>query len=890
MSLSIKEIKSKIIEDWKQNYVDYIKLDSIVSKFKKSRADSNNSNNVDMNNSIQVETTKVPNAEKNHNKSIATEGSALSNTEFARIEEVIKFFEEEIKKVYLFYAQVEREIYLQINNRINSKGQYSGFGLREIQNEIVRLKNISSLTYSIVKFVNLNLFIITEALSCYRETFGQVESETIQMFFQSQLDQINSDLSYMIAFKIVDEVSVIIDSFIQIFEDIMKLPSNLPVSSKFHKKLSLNNKKADDESNKKTEEETIPNDYSPNTNNKEIKQTLLEVKNSFGDAQTQNDIISKIHSDISYIKLTIECMDVISMEHRSESSDNNNFISLNNKIVVNQVSNIGETARRSFVFIGYDDVPNKNLLRESFILKNQSKFITKQAKVNIFAILVHTFLHMMITTLPISTFAVYFFFNDYLVHEACFVMAVTPICSSISSYLGFRTYKLSLKSTIILSIVFMFASCILYGIFEDVNNIILPIISRILAGLSSIRSVNRKYIIDNTPSGISQKISLYFQLCSHFGSIFGFFLSFVLAFIIQDTYFIGNMTLSAYSTPMYIAAIFIFMFLVFVIVAFNSDSGYHMKKQDDSLEEIDETENEENEEEKEFENKIEYPDHIGNKIKNSRTTRKGKVRKIREDLSQKKIFSKEEQKMVREINNKLCEANEKAKFTTTNFLQKELNYICEKEGKFKGYIFYSYIVLTLSVINSKASSDFMILYSSVYLIQNTMDNMQLWIICCAIFLAMLLVTPVYLLALNTYNIKLLYISKTFLLMLSIPYLFYQHSIYVFCTLAFIVFLSFYSELFASKLFMQIVPYDYKIFGMDSGETLSYLNGFAKSFTIVLFGLAFVFYDTMDSITLFIYIIMCARLIFSLGLLFWFKKYLRVKALSRVMNMKKTQSL
>ena len=843
-------IEKEQIPDWKGNYINYSKFEELLFKHVEQLPlyeINNKSVNEQGVNKDALLVNSLKDTNTNQNNIIVEE----------RLEEITDFIENEIKRVYLFYSQIERELYLQINTRINNKKHYEMLGYNEIYNEICRLKQISSLNYNFVLFVNLNLYIINAMIEIYRQRISIVEANEIQKFLLNQIETLNSDLNYIIQFKIIDEVSTVVDKYITILEERSKV-KGLSMSVKVidGKKVSFNMAETKIENYKELLVDPNKTELKEEERNERLTKKIIKTQNNLN-VETPDGLMEKINKEISTTRLTLKYLDISSMEYRSGNNDINSFIYMGDKIVVNQLTNIAQTARRSFLFIGFDESPNKFILRDSFIFNSQSEFLTRQAKINLFVIILHTFFYTTLYSLPLSTFMIYFFYSGFSISEACFVMALSPIMSSLSNYIGVYLAKYSFKLTLVLSSILLLISSLLFALLDTYNYIILPLLSRILTGLSSIRSVNRQYILDNTPKSITRKVSFYFQISSHVGSISGFGLSFIISYFNKNELALGVLKLTKFSSPFYIYSIFILFFILFLIIAFDTDTNYY-----------------------------------SNTLENDMITTEEIIRKESETVEEssnkpkalkKHIFTEEERIMIRKINSDLKKVNNDAKFTTTNFLGTEIEEINKQEREGSSFIQRIYKILSFSIINFKASSDFIILYTSIYLVENSWEDIKVWQISMIIFLSMLIVTPVYLLALNTHNINLLIYSNIIILIVSFVLCFFDHFIYVIVACPIIIGISFYGELFSSKLFMQIIPYDFKYYNVDAGEVLTFTSGLTKGFTIIIFGLVIYFESRLLIVSKIIFALVALRLGLLLIMLLMNRYDLRVKALSRILN-------
>ncbi len=146
----------------------------------------------------------------------------------------------EIKNFFLFYVDVERKLYLKINERLHKINTYNSLTKKEIVNEYNSLYQILLLSGNLIAYAYINLLIIDDILKKYEQKF---ENNLYSNFLIEILDCYNSDLAYVFQFKIINEIFIIIDNLInelEIFFNINTLENDSNSSNKIFNSYKLN--------------------------------------------------------------------------------------------------------------------------------------------------------------------------------------------------------------------------------------------------------------------------------------------------------------------------------------------------------------------------------------------------------------------------------------------------------------------------------------------------------------------------------------------------------------------------------------------------------------------------------------------------------------------------
>ena len=106
---------------------------------------------------------------------------------------------------------IERKLYLKINERLHKMNTYNSLTKKEIINEYNSLYQILLISGNLIAYAYINILIIDDILKKYDQKF---ENNLYSNFLIEILDCYNSDLAYIFQFKIINEIFIIIDNLI----------------------------------------------------------------------------------------------------------------------------------------------------------------------------------------------------------------------------------------------------------------------------------------------------------------------------------------------------------------------------------------------------------------------------------------------------------------------------------------------------------------------------------------------------------------------------------------------------------------------------------------------------------------------------------------------------
>ena len=147
----------------------------------------------------------------------------LENLEYCDdIKIFLYFLSIEVHNVYVFYLSIEKNIFTRVNEHSYSRQKYQKMSNEELLEELVDLTDITYLMYSFYSYIDLNIEAIHEILKYFDDHF-QILNHDISMdklFFRRNLSKKESDLKYILSFKIIIESSALIESY---YHEILKI-------------------------------------------------------------------------------------------------------------------------------------------------------------------------------------------------------------------------------------------------------------------------------------------------------------------------------------------------------------------------------------------------------------------------------------------------------------------------------------------------------------------------------------------------------------------------------------------------------------------------------------------------------------------------------------------
>ena len=503
-----KEFRKDQIEEWKEKYFNYKAHKQLIKKYLKMR------------NEIPQETETITLREKLEEWSLEFKNS----------------LDKEIKKVFIFFVNKERALYKKVNTNLHSKEEYPDFALGDFINQYEELKELSELSLNMSNFILLNLKAVIKILKKFDKkiiTSQQKDCYIKINYIQAKLEEQNSDILYLLKFKMIDEVNVILEDLINTLMKEFKA-----------NKSSLEEKQENDNENRLIEEVPGINDAKAI-----IKQKHEQIKKNI-------QKIDKISAKVT--RLFLPWKDFL----RISSDVGSKFMQIQRENRENSV---------------YESSASGRLRSQSII---ETITISSESKKNIFIILFHGFLYMFSFSVIIPT---YTSIVDYFEKKSDtkgligaqsiywgILMMMAPLGTLLNYLYETFLFKRSTKNPIIISCIGLIIGNALYVSAPTLNIAFFLFLGRFFCGLFNLRTHNKMYIINFL---LQKDVSFYltmFHSSSIFGLGCGFIINCGLLFFNSENKMFNKSTLGSIIT--------IFLSLVLLIITCIMFTEAHSKK------------------------------------------------------------------------------------------------------------------------------------------------------------------------------------------------------------------------------------------------------------------------------------------------------------------------
>ena len=426
----------------------------------------------------------------------------------------------EIQKVYLGYTHIESKLY----NNINQFIRFNDDNTTTPMQIVSKLKEIEGTLLDTIKFIESYLYqnyIILSKIfkKIDNKLSNKYEVESISLFFLLNIfDLPNNELSYMLMFKIIDEVSCVLKYITEQLDE--------KITSKKPKNTDYNN------SDCNTDNEACLLDEKSNLNSKTYE-AISNMRNGFiskinkllNDIDSYSFFRAKYYNKYIYTKGNYEVDTNLFLYKIIEDNDDNNneeFLPINSlmdeEVIINKF--ISKTLVNKFLNFFKSQLP------PSF--KTNEKLI---------------FLHLIQYNI-ISIFVIYWYRNYYYGFLDVSIFYAGRISSKIFFNKLIKKRKKTKTLLIISNFILILSLFINLIEIDQTYNKFIFYLSRFLMGLSFSKNIDTKFILNYVPKLLVKKeIKKYYSIY-YLSLCLGFFLisifNYIFSFLVQKNESIAN--------------------------------------------------------------------------------------------------------------------------------------------------------------------------------------------------------------------------------------------------------------------------------------------------------------------------------------------------------------
>ena len=202
-----KEYRAIQLDEWKKYYLDYKILKHKIKEMKRLLIKDLKIADYKKRPTL-LETPLLP--DESNGKGKVNDIYKVKNGQY--LKEFIELFLKEFKKSYNFFKDIEKVLIKKINNHLYIQTSYSTYSLLELSKEIKSLSLTVYLAKSLNAFINDIMTAIKKILKKFDKNFSHIYGIITPHLILQLLSKENSELDYILEFKIIDEISIIAES------------------------------------------------------------------------------------------------------------------------------------------------------------------------------------------------------------------------------------------------------------------------------------------------------------------------------------------------------------------------------------------------------------------------------------------------------------------------------------------------------------------------------------------------------------------------------------------------------------------------------------------------------------------------------------------------------
>jgi hypothetical protein len=452
------------------------------------------------------------------------------------VNEFLTELDNQVKKFSEFYKRMEKSIQSEFHElKIKNSKLTSFHYIHEVLEMIEDIGKMTDKILDLCFFVNINITAIRKILKKFDKKFDMNENPVALHYLKSNLSKSNSSLIYILQFQIIDEASALIEKMVKSLEEIF-----------------FKEKKLEDRERKKSQILNEPLLL------KEIK--LEELSGN----QINTNIEKSVKKKFEKIKQKLEKID-----------DSNNLIRSGLEVwslIIKSNIRVVDDYFKSKEYLKKKERENiKEIILEKLTpqLQREEEYdLSLQSKINIYTVLIHTFIYTMNCYIVQPTNGLYVAELGASKTLSGLIMGLTHLAAIFCTFLYSYWTNFSYKFPLIISCAFFLLGNFMYSFADYNRSLVVMGFGRFFIGFASARVVNRRYIIDQVPKSLIMFYSLLYVGLTCLGIAAGPFAAMLLLHFLPEEFMFFSLKFNNLTNPGWFCFCIWFVFFIYLLLFF----------------------------------------------------------------------------------------------------------------------------------------------------------------------------------------------------------------------------------------------------------------------------------------------------------------------------------
>ena len=207
------------LKEFKGNYIDYKKLKQKIKEMRDSlpRTSQQIITNQRNSNETSIKINFRTSVDEDYSRNVS---NASNYDQYgAQFKEFKDLLDQEFQRCFMFFKKIKKQLYKNLNKHLSTSTNYSSYNVEDLIKEIGYLRKTMYLAKCLNEFINDNMTAVKKILKKFDKNFHNYFGNFGPKYILDNLCKQNSDLEYLLKFKIIDEASCIIESNVKLLRE-----------------------------------------------------------------------------------------------------------------------------------------------------------------------------------------------------------------------------------------------------------------------------------------------------------------------------------------------------------------------------------------------------------------------------------------------------------------------------------------------------------------------------------------------------------------------------------------------------------------------------------------------------------------------------------------------